>query len=173
MHISRRTPMLAAILALAGAAPAAAAPDRSAQLTAEKPSFAWTGEPVTSVSGALFFDADDPAGSCGAYGLDLIDKCDMTHVSVDGPGSVAVTLPEAGDGLTNDWDLYVYEADAEGTPGAQLGFSYNIGAPEAVYVDAGEAANFLVVAIPYQAVNGGFTGDVTFTPYEEDPAEGP
>lgn len=172
--MNRKAPLSIAagvLCALAAAAPASAAPDRSTALSPEKTTFDWTGDPATSVNGLFFFDSSDPAASCGTFGVDPVDKCDQTLVSLSGPGTLDVQLPDAGDGTTNDWDLFVYAADEAGNADGLIASSEEAGAPEQVVVDEAEG-NYLVVAVPWASVEGGYTGTVAFTPAVEGaPAE--
>jgi hypothetical protein len=171
MNRKASTSIAAGVLcALAAAAPASAAPDRTAALSPEKATFEWTGDPATSVNGFLFFDSADPAASCGTYGVDPVDKCDSTLVTLSGPGTLDVQLPDAGDGTSNDWDLFVYAADEDGNADGLVASSEEAGASEQVVVDDAEG-NYLVVAVPWLSVEGGYTGALTFTPAaEETPA---
>jgi hypothetical protein len=161
------------LCALAAAAPAA--PDRTVPLGPGAQTFAWTGgEDVVSVSNQFpfgAFDPADPAGTCGSAGLPvpLVDYCDQTLVKLAAPGSVEFTLPEAGDGLVDDWDMYVYSADADGNAGDLLHSGEEIGGAESFVLDGAEG-NYLVVAVPYQSVTSGFAGSVAFSipePVEE------
>jgi len=151
------------LLTLAAATPALAAPDRTIPLSSTQTTASWQSDPATSVNGWVWWDETAPADSCGGLGVDQLDHCDQTLVHLAGPGSVDVSFPDAGDGISNDWDLYVYEADAEGNPGAELGVSDNVGGAEDFLFD-GTAGDYLVIAVPYQAVNSGYTGALSFTP---------
>ena len=155
------------LLALVCAAPASAAESRSTTVGNDHTSFTWTGDPQTSISGQFWWTGD-PAADCntvdfGAGPTPAMDYCDETTVTVTDPGDLHVSLPDAGDGNTNDWDLYLYSTDEDGAPADQLGASENTGGAESVEspVDPG---TYLVVAVPYQSVNGGYTGAVNFTP---------
>jgi hypothetical protein len=173
--------LAASAFALAIAAPASAAPNRTTDLSATKTSATWDGTTATSFNAELgWFDQTNPAGTCHGFpgagpapSTDLVDYCDETLVKLNdsGPGTLDVQLPTAGDGNVTDWDLFVYTADADGTPGDLVGSSENIGGAEDVPVDEAEG-NYLVVAVPYQSVNDTFTGAVKFTPADPSAAAG-
>jgi hypothetical protein len=168
----RRTILAACAVALAAAAPAAAAPNRSKSLSKTQTTAAWESEAQTSISGQFWWTGSDPAGDCGTFDMTgaptpAIDYCDQTLVTLDDAGTLDVTLPEAGDGDINDWDLYVYASDGDGTPGDELGHSEQVGGSESVSFDA-EPGAYLVVAVPYQSVNSTYTGALTFTPAPEE-----
>ena len=153
----------ATLTTLAAAAPAVAAPDRTIALDQSQTTATWQGAAATSLNGTLWWDESDPTGSCGGFGVDAVDHCDQTLVKLTGTGSLDVQLPDAGDGDIQDWDVYVYTANPDGTAGDEIGFSDNAGGAEDVPID-GAAGDYLVIAVPYQAVNSGYGGALKFTP---------
>ena len=153
MKITSRA-ALAVLAALAAATPAAAAPDRTVELTAEKPSATWA-SPLSFGMQTLFDDADP--GSCEATPL---DTCDQTLIDAPDEGTVTVSLPGV-DGTTNDWNIYVYAADAAGNPAEQVGASDGTGA-ETVVVDATWGERFLVIAITHTVVAGAYEAEATY-----------
>lgn len=158
------------LLALAFAAPASAAENRTATVGTDRTTFTWTGDPQTSIAGQFWWTGD-PTADCntfdfGAGPTPAMDYCDQTLVTVTDSGDLNVSLPDAGDGTTNDWDLYLYATD-DGTPTDQLAASENTGGAESVDVPV-DPGTYLVVAVPYQSVNGGYSGALAFTP--ADPA---
>lgn len=162
-----RISLLAGLLALVAAAPAAAAVDRSASVGLGKAAFDWSGgDGTVSFANQFpigFYDSADPDGSCNSSGLPIpvLDFCDITAIEVTDPGVVSFTLPSAGDGLVDDWDMYVYAAEADGTAGELLHAGEEIGGPESFSVET-EPGRYVVVAVPYQAVTTGFTGSVSW-----------
>lgn len=174
--ITKTRILSAAVLAtLALAAPATAAPDRTAELNTATKTFSWSGgDGVVSFANQFpigTFDTADPGGSCnaGPVPAGVLDYCDTTLVKVTEPGVVEFALPTAGDGLIDDWDMYVYTADAAGAPGELLHSGEEIGGAESFTLDEAEG-NYLVVAVPYQSVTSGFAGTLGFSlpePVEE------
>jgi hypothetical protein len=163
MNLKAVTSILAgALLALAFAAPASALDaNRETALSASKTTFSWEGDPATSITGQFWW-IGEPEGDCGTFIVPTqgaIDGCDVTLVSLDGPGSLTVDVP-AGDENTNDWDLFVYAADAT----EQLGASENAGGAESITLDEVGAGDYYVIAVPYQVVNSGYSGKASFTP---------
>jgi hypothetical protein len=162
----------ALLATLALAAPASATVNRTLEPDANNLTLTWTGKPVTSVSNFFWYLADDPAGSCGAFDptfgvqptgqpVDAVDYCDTTLVDVP-QGKLQISLPDAGDGMPNDWDLYVYTSNRRGDWGKLVGTSANTGAAESLTIPV--ATNYyLVNAVPV-SVNGGYTGSLKYTP---------
>ena len=150
----------AALVALVAATPATAAPERSFSLDKDRLTATWTGNPTTAFTGwTLGCDAPPAAG------VEAFTDCEETLVEVTGEGTLDVALPDAGDGVTNEWDLEVYASDAQGARGDLLGESFAIGEAESVSFDAADG-HYLVVAIPFQAVQSTYGASVTFTPFE-------
>jgi hypothetical protein len=157
----------AAALAGTTTTAASAADTRSAALSATQRTFSWQGEAQTSIAGQFWWTGD-PAADCGTFDFTgdptpALDYCDQTLVSVDGPGKLDVALPKAGSD-TGDWDLYVYAADEDGKAGPQVAKSETANNIESTTADVDEAGSYLVVAVPYQAVDEGYSGTVTFSP---------
>ena len=144
----------AVVAALFAAAPATAAPNRTVTLTTEQPSATWT-SPL-SVGVQLLFDDADPS-TCAATPL---DTCDQTLIDAPAEGTVTVSASDV-DGTTNDWNIYVYAADAAGNPAEQLGASDGVG-PETVVVDAADAERFLVIAITHNVVADTYSGEARY-----------
>lgn len=164
MNSNRVTTMAAGLLAaLVAAAPAAAAPERSFELTLDKPA-TWTVGPFVGFQ--TLFDENDPAGTCDATPL---DTCDETLLSVPEKGSVTVTA-SGPDGMTNDWNFYAYESDAAGSPGALVAAA-DTGGTETLYFESEGPARFLVVAIGHSVIGGKYDGEATFRLPEPEPAE--
>lgn len=154
----------AALASLALAVPASAVPvDREKTLGGTETTFAWDGVPSTSVTGQFWW-IGEPEGDCGTFptppSVGLVDDCDVTEVTTTEPGTLQVDFPEAGDGVTNDWDLYLFAGDAT----ELLASSETEGGAEAVTVDDLEAGTYYVVAVPYIAVQSGYSGTLKLTP---------
>lgn len=162
-----RISLLAGLLALVAAAPAAAAVDRSSSLGAGKTIFEWSGgDGTVSFANQFpigFYDSADPEGSCFSSGVPVpvLDYCDVTTIEVTDAGLVTFGLPEAGDGLVDDWDMYVYAAEEDGSAGEMLHAGEEIGGAESFSVET-EPGRYVIVAVPYQAVTSGFTGSATW-----------
>lgn len=160
-----RTMALGTLAALAAAAPAAAAPERSYDLTLDAPA-TWSAGPFVGVQ--TLFDENDPVGTCEATPL---DGCDETLLAVPEAGSVTVTAT-GPDGQLNDWNFYAYEADADGTPGALVASSTGLG-EETLFFESEGPARFLVIGIGHTVIGGSYDGKATFALPEPEPEPDP
>ena len=162
----------AALIAFAAAAPAHAVQvDRAKALDATTTSFDWRGDKVTSVNGWQWW-LDDPEGDCdtadfGAGPTPLFDSCDVTLLTLGGPGDLKVEFPAAGDGTTSDWDLYVYSSDEDGIAYEELTSSENTGEAESATLKDLAAGSYLVIAVPYINIDSAYDGTAKFTPAPE------
>ena len=141
----------AAVLMLA--APALGAPERSAELTLDKPTATWASDPTVGFT--LFFDSADPAGTCD---FTPVDGCDETLLKVPEAGTVSLSL-SGGD--LNDWDVYVYASDPEGTHGELVASGEEVGG-ESFSWDASEPGHFLVLASPYEVFYEAYEAQASF-----------
>ena len=117
-----RNGLLAVLVAAAFPASAAAAPDKTAELSADTPAFAWEGEgtgiPISAVGQELPVNPH----SCDMPGHD----CDYILLDVKHPGVVKITvaaddamenaIPVYGNLTVPDLDVYFYASDKDGAP---------------------------------------------------------
>jgi hypothetical protein len=117
MSISRTSLGLLAAAGLAAAAPAAhAAKDQV--VTAEKGA-TWTSAPASGLNTSFLLG--ETRGTCA--GTDATNICDTTlvHVTATDVESAVASFRIEGYRPTSDFDIRVYESDAEGTKGAKVG----------------------------------------------------
>jgi hypothetical protein len=157
---ARMSTAIAALAVLAGAAPAMAAPsDRTYDLSKTTTTKSWTSDPYVSVNGFFWWSDGAVDDNCSAIGVDPVDKCDITQVNLDGPGRLDVDIPDAGDGNTSAWSVYVYDEAGQ----EQLGKDDSLNT--SLHVDLPEAeGTYLVVAVPFFSAAGTYAGEVKFTP---------
>jgi len=154
----KRLIVLAATAAalLAPSAASAQSPDRTVELSQTAPLATWEGE-KTSGAGALYLAAASRCTGQDPY------KCDETLINVTGgPTPLALeTIKQKG----QDFDLYVYESNAQGTQLAPAGASLEEGdVAEKVIVDAAEG--YYLAVIHYWAVeNAAAQGKATLTKF--------
>jgi hypothetical protein len=111
------------VMLSAGLAPAALAQDRTGTVTPDTP-FTWEGPAAIGHNE----DYDGPSGEpCGKTEADY---CDETLINADAGdfyetsgGGVEFSIGGFGDPAGDDFDLYIYESDAEGTLGNLVGSS--------------------------------------------------
>ena len=114
------------LVAAAFPASAVAAPDKSAELSADTPTFAWEGEGTGIPIDALHV-FDDVMGSDSPFACDSPGHdCDYILLDVKHPGSVKITvgaddamqneIPEYGNLTVPDLDVYFYASDKDGVP---------------------------------------------------------
>lgn len=150
----------AALLAIAAATPALAAPtDRTFDLSKTTTTKSWTSDPYVSVNGLLWWTDGPVDDNCSALGADPIDKCDITVVNLSGPGKLDVEIPDAGDGNTSAWNLYVYDAEGQ----EQIAKDDSLGSSLSVNLDDADGS-YLVVMVPFFSAAQSYSGEVTFTP---------
>jgi hypothetical protein len=126
------------------AAPALAAPDRNATVSAAAPAYAWDGGPVT---GTPVNDVDT----------------DDTLLTVGTPGSLTVKTA-APDDTSVDIDLYLYRSNAAGDAvGDPIKMAETGSAEETITAKVGEG-KYLIRVSGFVAVEGAFKGTATLTP---------
>ncbi len=148
--IRKYFPLIAVGAALTFAAPATAAPDRTATLGAGAPSFSWSG--ASSTGFVTTGDVGDQV-PCDGPGK----PCDDTLLKVESPG--VLTLKTEGDGTGGDMDvdLFLYESDASGTVGKKLKESAGETTSEAIAIKV--APGYYLVQVEYYLQLGaGFKG---------------
>lgn len=171
---------LAATVVAAG--PASAAIKRKAVVNTSKTTFEWSGAPVTSVNDLIRYNPATPTSCDRGYTVTFTppggsptplttgpfppaDYCDATLVRA-AQGKLEIHLPQAGDGVTNDWDLYVYASNRDGTFGQLVGSSQEAGEAELVTIPSA-VGWYLVNAVPFTSLQGGYTGKLVYTPTQE------
>jgi hypothetical protein len=118
----------AVLAALALATPAAAAPDKAATVTFAEPTQALEGDTATGVNVSYFLDPDVTTGTCAKdpdnYCSTFLFKADEFTGTAGSGTNRSATLTFRMDGFSeaSDFDLRVYESDADGTKGAFLGY---------------------------------------------------
>jgi hypothetical protein len=123
-----RLGLLAVLVAAAFPASAAAAPDKTAELSADTPAFAWTGEGTglpLHASGDVNFLLELAGQKPFACDTEFHD-CDYILLDVKHPGKVKITaaaddsetheIPAYGNLTVPDIDLYFYASDKDGVP---------------------------------------------------------
>ena len=127
----------------------ALAADRSTSLSAATPSAEWDG--AAAFGFALAYDSST-GGPCNASSP--VDHCDQTLLHVDLPDQQTATLT-VGIGATtsDDFDLYVYRSDENGTIGALAGKSEQA-APAAEQVTVTGASGYYLVNILSAGTSG-------------------
>jgi hypothetical protein len=162
---------LAAAIAATALLPAvaAAAPDHSGAVNADTPSFSWDSKLGTGLTTLSNLHDQIPCGT------PVVHDCDFTLLKVTGAGTVTITN-ESTDPNAVDSDLYVYDSDAQGTQGDQLGSSAQ-GSPtpnETTAVETEDGDSWLLIEIDYtDNLAGTIHGKAVFTPAppeEADPA---
>lgn len=154
MHGTLKVALATITATLLLAAPALAAPDRKATLSASAPELKWDGAAATTLGGVIGFSEDDPEINCSQ---DIIGYCDRTLLKLEGTGELAVNLSGAGDGVSDDFDVFVYAATPAGAPSKLVGKSENAGEPEKVTVKQA-TGSYLVYLWYYTSVGGAPSG---------------
>ena len=123
MSARRLLILCCAALASAGFAAAALAADRTTTLTEATPEAAWTG-PRTTGHAAVFYGY--VGGPCTKQPVNYCDET-LLHVTLpEGAERGSFSVGIAGDG-DDDFDLFLYSSDSEGTTGDMLKYSTNPG----------------------------------------------
>lgn len=148
MHISRHA-LLSALAGLAAFAPSALASDAQT-VTVEAPKATWTSAPGMGVNTSFFLDDIAGGGTCGDLS-DPTTACDKTLVHVKGIVGTGSTITFRIEGFlpVSDFDLRVYDSDAEGTEGGYLdgptstdaGEQSGLGSTDPRYTSAGDYEN--------------------------------
>jgi hypothetical protein len=123
MRTRNKIAMGAAAVALLTTSLALAAPSRETTLSPGGPGFGWEGGPL---SGAALFAEVNAVLPCGPA-----KGCDDTLIKAPERGQLVVEM----DSAAVDLDLYVFESDAEGTPGKMLKSSTSGSSAEKVTVN--------------------------------------
>jgi Bacterial Ig domain len=157
--LSRRVLPLALGILLIGAGTAAAAPDRSATLSASSTSFMWTGQIGVGATALTTFHDTYPCNMPG-------HTCDYTLLHVTTPGKVTVKTSAGSSPTTLDIDLWVYLSDASGTKGKQKVMSAATGANpnEQASFTADEPGYYLVEGEYDIVVGGTYAGEAKLEP---------
>jgi len=149
--------LVGAVAALAGAAPAMAAPDFKFALTSTVTRVAWNGT-STPFASNVSNQTGDPV--CGKS---FSDYCDQALFLVSGPGQVKWKGTPAS--AETDIDYYLYKSDPDGTRGAQVGFDgQNPGVVENVATTAAEPGFYLLVVNFFFVFGDSYKGEATFQP---------
>jgi hypothetical protein len=139
------------VFVLLSLAPSAGAADFSAALSPDAPGYGWDGGPGNGAGVGTV-----PCDTAPVY------DCEDVLFSVAEGGRVVVDIA-AGAG-SDDLDLYLYESDADGTVGSEIGSAATAGAGER-YDAAYLAPGFYVARIGfYSATDGVYRGTLTYTP---------
>jgi hypothetical protein len=162
--------LLLAALVLAGTAAMAIAADRTATLDDATRTFAWQGPKTTATSLPYLIDAGEPCVQTEVV------FCDSTLLHVDFEPVISdrlvITVPATG---TNDFDLHVYESDADGGPGLLVASSaHDAPSTEAVTIPR-PSGWFLVKVVYYDVVDGAYsaTAELKSLPAEGTPTPTP
>ena len=148
--IRRYCAVIAVGAALTFAAPAAAAPDRTATLGAGLPAFSWSGASNTGF--VTTGDVGDQV-PCDGPGK----PCDDTLLKVESPGVLTLKTEGDGSGGDMDVDLFLYESDASGAVGKKLKESAGETPAEAIAIEV--APGYYLVQVEYYLQLGaGFKG---------------
>ena len=148
--IRRYFPVIAVGAALAFAAPASAAPDRTATLGAATPAFSWSG--ATNTGFVTTGDVGDQV-PCDGPGK----PCDDTLLKIDSPGVLTLKTEGDGSGGDMDVDLFLYESDATGAVGKKLKESAGETTAEAIALEV-SPGYYLVQVEYYLQLGAGFKG---------------
>ena len=137
------------ISALAPAA-AVAAPDQTVTLTEAEPEQSWNGAVAVGTNQDYNGGTGEP---CPDEPANPDEECDKTLIHVNTPYFVDIQVT-LDDDPANDFDLFIYESDAEGNRGALIdssAFIQTIG--EEVTVE-GAQGYYLVQVVYYQTAGG-------------------
>ena len=127
MHISRSLALVAAAAGLAAAAPSAmASATQTLDVTGPGTVKAdWSGPTAMGLNPSFFLDGTAPGqkGTCDGDASSPETACDKTLVHVTGIVGDGSSIKFRIDGFQqySDFDLRVYESDADGTAGTYLG----------------------------------------------------
>ena len=121
-----RNGLLAGIVVAAFPASAAAAPDKTSELSADLPTFEWTGTGTGVLIDTLGLIGDD-LGSDSPFACDGAGHdCDYVLLDLKHPGTIKLTaavdgaethaIPEYGDLTVPDIDVCFYASDKDGVP---------------------------------------------------------
>lgn len=162
--------LLAAVVAaqLGAAAPSVAqdpAFDRQVTVTPESSPVTWDGTQATGANVNYDAAAGEPCGKTPA------DYCDLTLVRVDVPadywektsGGVEFALSGYTPNPTSDFDLYVFESDASGKRGKQVGSSAGVPGEEERTTVAKASGYYLVQVVYFAVTQSSYTGSLEFT----------
>lgn len=144
----------------------------------------WQGTTATGANVAYDFDAGEPCFDPRDLSSDPLQRryCDIGLLHVDlsadpdfwatqGGGGVQVRLSDYQPDPASDFDLQVFESDADGSRGPLVGSSGNFpGAPEQVVIPEADGHYLLQVAY-FAVVESTYTGEVKFVTRGDDPPD--
>jgi hypothetical protein len=180
MRIARHVVLCALVALAVSPAAASAEADRAATVSAAAPAFEWEGAMATGYN-----TARDPQ----ACSKDVETYCDLSFITLDLPagqlGDLQVDIgeyfgpqctPVDGQNAPCDFSLWLYQADASGKIGKNLGNSVNdSGEPETVVKKGLPGGHYMVVVFYYTVAQSSFAGslklsNITGPPAVEAPA---
>jgi hypothetical protein len=156
--IKRLAIVAAALAALATAAVALAAPDRTGTVAVGTP-YSWEGGPLTGAAATAEVEQEVPC--------DAPQQCDRTLLKAE-PGQMTVDIK--GDDNAVDLDMFVYRSDKDGTVGKFIKSSTGSTAQEHTVFEA-EEGYYLVTVTPATAAGAMLTGKASELPLPPAPAD--
>ncbi|HEX8207735.1 MAG TPA: hypothetical protein VF587_16845 [Solirubrobacteraceae bacterium] len=151
---------LAAISAalLATATVAIAEPQRDASLSPGGDGFGWDGGPISGAAALAEVGAFVPCGPGKG--------CDDTLIRATGKGQLQVTT-DSEDPNAVDFDLYLFESDESGEPGALIRSSTSGSSAESVSAIV-EAGTYLARVVAATGAEGTYVGEARMAVFTED-----